>query len=75
MVSGIELAVLTGHENAVHSANFSPDGNQVVTASKDNTARIWSKPSSVELAVLPGHENTVTSANFSPVGKQIVTAS
>lgn len=30
-----------GHQDGVASATFSPDGQQVVTASWDGTARIW----------------------------------
>jgi WD40 repeat protein len=33
--------VLNGHTGSVWSATFSPDGRRVVTASTDNTARIW----------------------------------
>jgi WD40 repeat protein len=29
------------HESAVTSAQFSPDGQRVVTASVDTTARLW----------------------------------
>ena len=29
------------HEGTVVSAQFSPDGQRVVTASEDNTARLW----------------------------------
>jgi hypothetical protein len=32
------------HEGLVASAQFSPDGQQVVTASYDNTARLWDVP-------------------------------
>ncbi len=65
---------LQGHQGIVFSANFSPDGKRIVTASRDKTARIWDlkgKP----LAVLEGHQDRVVSANFSPDGKRIVTAS
>jgi WD40 repeat protein len=34
-------AVLRGHDHAVVSAAFSPDGSRIVTASWDKTARIW----------------------------------
>ena len=33
--------LLRGHTRQVRSARFSPDGKRVVTASFDNTARIW----------------------------------
>src|SRR5712692_7681740 len=39
--SGRSLAVLQGHTDSVTSAVFSPDGQRVVTASADKTARVW----------------------------------
>jgi hypothetical protein len=42
----------------------------VVTASHDNTARIWNADSGTEIALLEGR-----SAGFSPDGKRLVTAS
>ena len=57
------------------SAAFSPDGSRIVTASSDNTARIWDAASGKEIAVLRGHEASVDSAAFSPDGSRIVTAS
>jgi WD40 repeat protein len=68
------IAVLRGHENAVLSAAFSPDGLHIVTAAEDNTARIWDTATAKEIAVLRGHENVLVSAAFSPDGLRIVTA-
>jgi WD40 repeat protein len=59
----------------VNSAAFSPDGSRIVTASEDNTARIWDAATAKEIAVLRGHEGPVNSAAFSPDGSRIVTAS
>jgi WD40 repeat protein len=39
--TGVQLAVLRGHEGVVVSAAFSPDGRYIVTTSDDGTARIY----------------------------------
>jgi WD40 repeat protein len=39
--SGRALAALTGHQGSVKTAAFSPDGKRVVTASNDQTARVY----------------------------------
>uniref|UniRef100_UPI0019139542 AAA-like domain-containing protein n=1 Tax=Hassallia byssoidea TaxID=482630 RepID=UPI0019139542 len=65
---------LTGHQLYVFSASFSPDGKRIVTASGDNTAKVWDISGKL-IATLTGHQDTVNSASFSPDGKRIVTAS
>ena len=57
------------------SAQFSPDGTRIVTASGDKTARVWDAATGKALATLAGHEGSVSSAQFSPDGTRIVTAS
>lgn len=74
-VTGQELVVLRGHKGEVWSALFSPDGQQIVTASPDGTARVWDVATGKELITLRGHKQGVMSAQFSPDGQQIVTAS
>ena len=73
--SGRELHTLAGHEDAVYSAAFSPDGQRIVTASWDQTARIWEAETGRQLHTLAGHEELVFSAVFSPDGRRILTAS
>ena len=48
------------------SAAFSPDGELVVTASDDGTAKLWSGTSGECLRSLEGHGDEVMSAAFSP---------
>ncbi|MEM9769408.1 MAG: TIR domain-containing protein, partial [Cyanobacteria bacterium P01_D01_bin.71] len=49
---------LLAHEDWVNHASFSPDGQQMVMASMDGTARLWNLETG-ESIVLEGHEDTV----------------
>ncbi len=69
------LAVLLGHDAAVRSAVFSPDGLRILTASSDKTARLWNSRTGAPLIVLAGHGGAVADAEFSADGRRIVTAS
>jgi WD40 repeat protein len=59
----------------VNSAAFSPDGKRVITASGDQTARVWDAATGKTLASLQGHTHRVFDAAFSPDGTRVVTAS
>jgi dipeptidyl aminopeptidase/acylaminoacyl peptidase len=63
------------HNNTVNSARFSPDGKRVVTASMDNTARLWDGASGEAIGEPMKHKATVWTAGFSPDGRWVVTAS
>ena len=47
-------------------ATFSPDGQRVVTASEDYTARLWDVASGEALAVFKGHEAGSQSRRLQP---------
>jgi WD domain, G-beta repeat/APAF-1 helical domain len=72
---GAERLRLVGHEGAVLTAVFSPDGNLLLTASEDDTARLWDAGTGMEIRALRGHKDTVASGAFSPDGTLILTAS
>ena len=59
------------------SASFSPDGEHVIVASHDGTARIWDLDLDGALlgSLLRGHTGAVTSAVFSADGQLALTAS
>ena len=54
---------------------FSPDGQRVVTASKDRTVKIWDASNGRELLTLTGHTDEVWSVAVSPDGRRIVSGS
>ena len=66
---------LAGHQHLLNHAAYSADGSRIVTASADNTARVWDAATGKEIAVLRGHPKAVKSAAFSRDGSRIVTGS
>ncbi len=66
--------VLRGHTSTVGSAAFSPDGRRIVTASWDDTIRIWDAVTGQQLLQLGAGGVEAASACFSPDGKRIVAA-
>ncbi|WP_437736069.1 nSTAND1 domain-containing NTPase [Sorangium sp. So ce1335] len=74
LYGGVARAMFS-HPDSVLDASYSPDGKRIVTASKDNTARVWNADGTGEPLVLRGHKEMVYSAAFSPDGKRILTTS
>jgi WD40 repeat protein/transcriptional regulator with XRE-family HTH domain len=71
--SHLELT-LRGHTDNIWSAEFSPDGKRIATASADGTAKIWDAATGEELLSIRGSNvGIVWSAIFSPDGKYLVT--
>ena len=53
--TGEFLGELNGHDGILRGAAFSPDGPRIITASDDNTARVWNPGTCEVIAVLKGH--------------------
>jgi len=63
------------HDHLANQCAFSTDGQFLVSASSDYTARVWEVPSMRLKAVLSGHDDDVEMAVFSPDGTSIATCS
>jgi WD40 repeat protein len=62
------------YKDVIYGAAFSPDGAQILTASWDETAKLWDAFSG-KLIVVFAHQGTVNAAAFSPDGARVLTAS
>jgi hypothetical protein len=63
------------HADKVGAAAFDLAGERVVTASDDNTARIWDARSGEPIGKPLQHADMVWAAAFDPTGERVVTAS
>jgi len=65
------LHILKGHSNSITSINWSLDGTQLVSGSRDNTARLWLVANEQNTVTYHGHRAAVLSVAWSPDSKQI----
>jgi WD40 repeat protein len=81
-VSGTPLRTLSGHARisgggmsraSLRVAVFSTNGERVLTASDDGTARLWDVRTGETVGVLPGHEGSIGEAAFSSDGSRVLT--
>jgi WD40 repeat protein len=63
------------HDDYVWSAEYSPDGRWLATASRDGTARVWDARSGQPVTPPLRHLGGVVSARFNVEGNQLITCS
>jgi WD40 repeat protein/nucleoside phosphorylase len=66
---------LVGHAAPVTACAVTPDGRRVVSASSDNTLKVWDLASGYAEATLKGHSGPVTACAVTPDGRRVVSAS
>ena len=62
------LYVLRGHSDTVTSLNWSPDGFQLVSGSRDSTARTWLTNDQTSSVTYKGHSAAILAVAWSPDG-------
>ena len=62
-----------GHSSAVHGVDFSPDGDFLLSCSRDRTARVWSLRLKTCLAAYRAHTAPVWCAKWAPTGHYFAT--
>jgi hypothetical protein len=73
--TGRQAAALTGHDFAVTTMAFSPDGTRFISGSLDRTLWVWDAVHLQPLLRLRGHDYGVESLAFSPDGQQVASIS
>ncbi|POI35468.1 hypothetical protein CIB84_000781 [Bambusicola thoracicus] len=83
--TGAHIATLTGHSDEIMDVCFdyagqriataSADGNRILTASSDKTARLWDAATGHCLQTLEGHTDEIFSCAFNYKGNIIITGS
>ncbi|MBD0340945.1 MAG: hypothetical protein ICV61_08650, partial [Microcoleus sp. Co-bin12] len=69
------LRTLIGHTESVNAVAIAPDGKRAISASDDNTLKIWDTETGTEVRTLTGHTNSVTAVDLAPDGKRAISAS
>ncbi|QRV90754.1 general transcriptional corepressor tupA [Ceratobasidium sp. AG-Ba] len=64
-----------GHKDYVLSVAVSPDGEWIVSGSKDRGVQFWDPRTAQQQLMLQGHKNSVISIDLSPAGGLLATGS
>jgi len=69
------VATLKGHTSYVTACAVTPDGRHVVSASRDQTLKVWELESGRAVATLAGHIGLVRTCAVTSHGRHVVSAS
>ena len=69
------LRTLKGHSNSVNAVAVTADGKQAISASSDNTLKVWDLITGKELFTLKGHSQWVIAVAVTADGKRAISGS
>ncbi|MGE0211497.1 MAG: hypothetical protein AB7S41_07370 [Parvibaculaceae bacterium] len=73
--SGQIVGLFRGHQDAILSLSFSPDGSTLASGAADDVAVVWNVESRQPLARLEGHKGDVNIVRFNADGSRLYTGS
>ncbi|MEQ8755357.1 MAG: hypothetical protein RID09_17815 [Coleofasciculus sp. G1-WW12-02] len=68
------MQVFQGHQDKILGVEFSPDGQVIVSFSRDKTVRLWSINNQAR-QVIRGHNTCILSASFTADGQTLISVS
>ncbi|BAY15071.1 WD repeat protein [Anabaenopsis circularis NIES-21] len=72
---GSLVRTLAGHSSWVNAVALTPDGQYVISASGDNTLKVWNWQTGELLRTLTGHSDWVNAVALTPDGQYVISAS
>jgi DNA-binding beta-propeller fold protein YncE len=70
-----DVRTLRGHTSPINAVAFSPDGKMLVSASSDQTIKLWNRESGELVRTFQGHVSWVQHVGFSHDGRHLASAS
>ncbi|MBG1242879.1 WD40 repeat domain-containing protein, partial [Nostoc sp. NZL] len=64
-----------GHSNSVRAVALTADGKRVISASADNTLKLWNLKTGKDERTFKGHSNSVRAVALTADGKRVISAS
>ena len=74
-ISGDILTEFTDHTNIINVLKFSPEGNIIASADRDNIVKVWASENGSILTDFNRHKDLINTLAFSPDGKRIASGS
>ncbi len=69
------IRTLKGHTDVVKAVSVTPDGRRAISASDDNTLKVWDMETGDEIRTLKGHTGWVLAVSVTPDGRRAISAS
>jgi WD40 repeat protein/tRNA A-37 threonylcarbamoyl transferase component Bud32 len=68
----VERRTLTGHQDEVLNAAVSPDGRQILSLSRDRSARLWDIDSGATERIIQSPDSLAVAAQFTDAGPRVL---
>ncbi|BAY03882.1 hypothetical protein H6G54_23250 [Anabaena cylindrica FACHB-243] len=69
------ILTITGHSNSINSIVYSPDGNTLASAGRDQVIKLWNTSTGGLIKILTGHSDWINSLAYNPDGKILISGS